>query len=130
MKRAVAVALLSFVAACRPDPPTPSSPESEEFSLEIYDVKDLVASVPDFPHMIRPSPERLAAILDRDPQPAPPRMEPEALEEAVKELVHPAFWNEPALYELHRGQIIVNQTRFVHERIAEWLARARDARHR
>lgn len=72
---------------------------------EIYAVDDLLVATPDSPALT-----------------------PEQLEVAVKGLVAPAQWDDPDTYALHRGQLIIQQPPFVHERIRGWLQHQRSAR--
>ncbi|HZV01117.1 MAG TPA: hypothetical protein VFF73_30670 [Planctomycetota bacterium] len=119
MKRTV-LALLLVLAGCRKGAPPPPPPP--EYVLEVYDVHDLLARHPEPRIQLGRSD---AFTFDDEPETG---MTADDLEDAVRELVHPAFWNEPALYDLHRGQIIVYQTPFVHDRIAAWLAERRRTR--
>jgi len=69
------------------------------YSLEIQDVRDLQAW-----------------------------LESDMIQEIVQNGIGEDFWDEPASIRVHRGQLIVRQTRAQHERIAEVLAKLRVSR--
>jgi hypothetical protein len=80
-------------ALAKPHPPV-------ECSLEIYDARDLLGT------------PAVRGLLTA-----------EALESAIKARTGgDEAWAEPASYELHRGQIIVNQTRTVHDEVRHALS--------
>ncbi|HZV01991.1 MAG TPA: hypothetical protein VFF73_35110 [Planctomycetota bacterium] len=109
---------------------TPKEEAKGEYSLDIYDVQDILAAIPDFPGpRIRITAPRAgggrgqgggALTIDDEPttDENPAVIEPDKLEQLVKNSTGAdEVWGDPASYELHRGQIIVNQTREVHEKI-------------
>jgi hypothetical protein len=90
-------------------------PPCSDHELEIYDVQDLVRWVGERVHedRRRDEPERGApreGVLDAD-----------ELERIVTTEVGEDAWDDPASIELHRGQLIVNQTRAVHSSLREVL---------
>lgn len=95
----------------------------DSFQLDIYDVSDVLAPVHD---PLRPVP--------RPPGCDPTLLEPDELETLIRVQVRVQVggdaWAEPASYELHRGQIIVNQTREGHAAIVRVLRSIRDEQSR
>jgi hypothetical protein len=91
------------------------------FVLGIYDVMDLVGPDPAFPGCV-------FRVRSATPDPVEPYRWPldgDALEELIRIATGPEAWEEPASYELHRAQLIVNQTNEAHAAIARALATIR-----
>ncbi len=109
---------------------TPKDEAKGEYSLDIYDVQDILSAIPDFPgERIRIRPPKGGAggakggggafTFDDDVQDEKGSvLDPDKLEQLVKNSTGAdEVWGDPASYELHRGQIIVNQTREIHAKI-------------
>src|SRR5581483_6340408 len=109
---------------------TPKDEAKGEYSLDIYDVQDILAAIPDFPGpRIRISAPKGGGggraagggnfQFDDDVKEGDSQvLDADKLEQLVKNSTGAdEVWGDPASYELHRGQIIVNQTREVHDKI-------------
>jgi type II secretory pathway component GspD/PulD (secretin)/Tfp pilus assembly protein PilF len=116
------------------------SPKEEakgEYYLDIYDVQDILAAIPDFPGpriTIKSAKGggggrggQGSFSFDDDTQEEQGLViEPEKLEALIKNSTGAdEVWGDPASYELHRGQIIVNQTKETHEAIKRVLTNLR-----
>lgn len=87
--------------------------DAKEYALEIYDVTDLVSP---HPSLTLPGKQHDA-------------IKPEEVEATIKQKTGgEAAWQEPASCELHRGQMIVHQTRAIHRKIMETLRALRRSR--
>ncbi|MEZ0227682.1 MAG: hypothetical protein ACAI25_03600 [Planctomycetota bacterium] len=110
---------------------TPKDEAKGEYGLDIYDVQDILSSIPDFPGpRIRIQAPRGGGgggraagggqfTFDDDATETESQvLDADKLEQLVKNSTGAdEVWGDPASYELHRGQIIINQTREVHDKI-------------
>jgi type II secretory pathway component GspD/PulD (secretin) len=104
-----------------------------EYVLEIYDVQDLLSRIPDFPgDKIRVAGDSSggggaggAFTFEDEEEEEGNVLEPDQLEEIVTSSVGEDNWDEPASIEIHRGQIIINQTRELHREIRRILTNLR-----
>jgi type II secretory pathway component GspD/PulD (secretin) len=118
---------------------TPKEEAKGEYYLDIYDVQDILAAIADFPGpRIKLSAAKGGGgggkgggsgsfqFDDDGAEEAGSVIEPEKLEALIKKSTgDEEVWGEPSSYELHRGQIIVNQTKIVHENIRRVLKNLR-----
>lgn len=94
-------ALLAASVAAQTPPP---------YELEIYEAQDLV---------------RRIAERDPDDPSVEGILDPDELLAIVTDAVGADAWGEPASIELHRGRLIVNQTREVHRQLRDVLTNLR-----
>ncbi|HBP23669.1 MAG TPA: hypothetical protein DEA08_38565 [Planctomycetes bacterium] len=110
-----------------------------EFVLDIYDVQDLLSQIPDFPgDRIRVTGNNGGGggggggggqgggfSFEEEEEGEGRVLEPDKLEEIITNSVGEDNWDEPASIEIHRGQLIVNQTRDLHREVREVLKNLR-----
>ena len=104
---------------------TPPDEARGDYYLEIYDVQDLLSRISDFPG------DRIKVAadggggggggggsggfsFDDEEEQEGNVLEPDQLEEIVTNAVGEDNWDDPASIEIHKGQIIINQTREMH----------------
>lgn len=114
---------------------TPPEEARGEYILEIYEVGDLLNRTPDFPgDTIRIASDQGSSSsgsgagsfsFDSEEETEGYVLEPDQLEEIVTNAVGEDNWDDPASIEIHKGQIIVNQTREMHAQIREVLRNLR-----
>jgi type II secretory pathway component GspD/PulD (secretin)/uncharacterized protein YqgQ len=115
---------------------TPPEEARGDYHLEIYDVQDLLSRIPDFPgDQIRIAGDQGGGggggggagsfSFDSEEESEGTVLEPDQLEEIVTNSVGEDNWDDPASIEIHKGQIIVNQTRELHGQIRSVLTNLR-----
>ena len=106
-----------------------------EYYLQIYSVGDLLSKIPDFPGdkiRIRSDSGGGGAggggggtfSFDDEEEAEGTVLEPDKLKEIVEGAVGDV-WEDPATVEVHKGQMIVNQTREIHTQIRQVLKNLR-----
>jgi hypothetical protein len=114
---------------------TPPDEARGEYHLEIYDVQDLLSKLPDFPgDKIRIAGDGGGGAggggagsfsFDTEEESEGQVLDPDQLETILTNSVGEDNWDDPASIEIHKGQIIVNQTRELHKQIREVLKNLR-----
>ncbi len=120
---------------------TPPEEARGQYNLEIYDVQDLLSRIPDFPgDRIRVAGNQGggggggggggaggagAFSFDQAEDAEGTVIEPDQLEEILRNAVGEDAWEDPATIEIHKGQVIVNQTREIHGQLREVLRNLR-----
>ncbi|MBX3470109.1 MAG: hypothetical protein KF878_24805 [Planctomycetes bacterium] len=107
------------------------------YHLEIYDVQDLLSRIPDFPgDQIRLQQQGGGGgggagaagggfSFESGEEAEGFVLEPDQLEQIVTNSVGEDNWDSPASIEIHKGQIIINQTRELHGQIRDVLKNLR-----
>jgi type II secretory pathway component GspD/PulD (secretin) len=116
---------------------TPPDEARGEYDLEIYDVQDLLSRIPDFPgDRIRLAGDNGGGgggggggagsfSFDTAEEDEGVVLDPDQLETIITNAVGEDNWDDPASIEIHKGQIIVNQTRELHAQVREVLKNLR-----
>lgn len=105
--------------------------------LEIYPADDLLSRIPDFPgDRIKVAGDSSSSggggggvgggfSFEEEDEEGGTALDPDQLQEIIENSVGDDAWDDPASIEIHRGQIIVNQTREVHAQIRHILENLR-----
>ncbi|RMG12258.1 MAG: hypothetical protein D6731_14275 [Planctomycetota bacterium] len=107
-----------------------------EYVLEIYDVQDLLSAIPNFPgDTIRVAGDSSGGgggggaggsfTFEENEEEEGTVLDAEQLETIITNSVGEDNWDDPASIEIHRGQIIINQTREIHKEIRRVLQNMR-----
>ncbi len=99
--------------------------------LDIYDVQDILSRVPDFPgDRIKVAGDSSGGsssgagggfTFEDEEEGEGVVIDPDQLEQIITNSVGEDNWEEPASIEIHRGQVIINQTRPIHAQIRHVL---------
>ncbi len=103
--------------------------------MEIYDVSDILYKIRDFtaPRLQLPNPDAAAGgggpsasfIFEEEGAEGEGTLSGEILIDITKSTTGEDIWESPALIEQHRGQLLVTNTREVHDKIADILENIR-----
>jgi Flp pilus assembly secretin CpaC/tetratricopeptide (TPR) repeat protein len=113
---------------------TPPDEARGDYYLEIYDVQDLLSRISDFPgDRIKVSSDGGGGgggggggfSFDDEDEEEGTVLEPDQLEEIITNAVGEDNWDDPSSIEIHKGQIIINQTREMHAEIRRVLKNLR-----
>ena len=106
-----------------------------EYVLEIFDVQDLLSRIPDFPgDKIRVASDQGgggggggggAFTFEEEEESGGVVLDPDQLEQIITNSIGEDHWDDPASIEIHRGQVIVNQTRELQREIQRVLRNLR-----
>ncbi len=108
-----------------------------DYLLDIYDVQDLLARIPDFPgDRIKVAGDSSSGggggggagggfTFEDEEDGEGSVIDPDQLEQIITNSVGEDNWDDPATIEIHRGQVIINQTREMHAQIRHVLENLR-----